>query len=174
LFVGHRKTGLQVYDVSDMARPKLVAENKSQGGVKRIALAGNVLLAGKVTGRNQSNVILIFDVTDPLRPQFVSKINGECNYGLAAKGDYFYAASYYAGSQWLFFDMTDIKKPKQIWKFRSYHPTGITVHGRYVYASSLSSITVFDAPVSGEGPRGGVALEFAGRRSTGKKTGRAR
>ena len=174
LFVGHRKTGLQVYDVSDMARPKLVAENKSQGGVKRIALAGNVLLAGKVTGRNQSNVILIFDVTDPLRPQFVSKINGECNYGLAAKGDYFYAASYYAGSQWLFFDMTDIKKPKQIWQFRSYHPTGITVHGRYVYASSLSSITVFDAPVSGEGPRGGVALEFAGRRSAGKKTGRAR
>ena len=141
---------------------------------KHPAVADDAELAGKVTGRNQSNVILIFDVTDPLRPQFVSKINGECNYGLAAKGDYFYAASYYAGSQWLFFDMTDIKKPKQIWQFRSYHPTGITVHGRYVYASSLSSITVFDAPVSGEGPRGEVTVEFAVHGSTGQKTRRAR
>ena len=159
LFVGHREKGLQVYDVSDMTKPERVAENGSKGGIKRIALAGNVLIAGRITGRNRSEWIDIYDVSDPLNPRFVSEIPGECNYGLAVKGDYMYAASYYAGSQWLFFDISDIKNPKQIWSWRGYHPTGVAIEGRYIYASCLASITVFDAPVSGEYPRGRVTVE---------------
>lgn len=164
LFVGHRKKGLQVYDVSDMTKPKLVAENGSQGGIKRIAVAGNVLVAGKVTGRNRSELINLYDISDALNPRFVSEIRGECNFGLAAKGDYFYAASYYHGSQWLFFDMKDIKNPKQIWSRRAYHPTGITVDARYIYASSLPSITIFDAPITSEAPRGRVTVSYTEKR----------
>lgn len=152
LFVGARE-GLLVFDVSDLAHPKRVAENRSRGNVGRLALAGDCLLAGTSGG------VSIFDVADPLDPQFVSFVSANAGNGLAARGDYFYTACYAWKGAYGFFEMSDVAHPKRVGSADAYHGTGITIGGRYVYGSALAYIAVFDAPVSSEEPRGWVTLE---------------
>jgi len=152
LFVGARE-GVLVFDVTDMAHPKRVAENRTYGSVGRLALAGDYLVAAVPGG------IAIYDVADPLDPQFVSFVRGNAGNGLAAKGDYFYAANYAWGGAYGFYEFSDPTQPKRVGSADAYHGTGIAVEGRYVYGSALSYIAVFDAPVSGEEPKGPVALE---------------
>ncbi len=133
----YRNGGFKLYDVSDRAKPKLIAFQKTHGiGVHRFDMDANYAYISTEAEGYVGNILVTYDIRNPARPQEVSKwwIPGQHVAGGEKKtwpgrqhrlhhtlrvGDRLYAGCWHGGVRIV--DVSDISKPKTIGAY-NYHP----------------------------------------------------
>jgi len=133
----YRNGGFKVYDVSDRAKPKLIAFQKTHGiGVHRFDMDANYAYISTEAEGYVGNILVIYDIRNPAKPEEVSKwwmpgqhlAGGEkptwpgrqhrLHHTLRV-GDRLYAGCWHGGVRIV--DASDIRKPKTIGAY-NYHP----------------------------------------------------
>lgn len=133
----YRNGGFKIYDVSDRAKPKLIAFQRTYGiGVHRFDMDANYAYISTEAEGYKGNILVIYDIRNPAKPQEVSKwwipgqhlAGGEKPTWLGRQhrlhhtlrvGDRLYAGCWHGGVRIV--DVSDICKPKTIGAY-NYHP----------------------------------------------------
>jgi len=133
----YRNGGFKIYDVSDRAKPRLIAFQKTHGiGVHRFDMDANYAYISTEAEGYIGNILVIYDVRNPAKPEEVSKwwIPGQHLAGgekptwpgrqhrlhhTLRVGDRLYAGCWHGGVRIV--DVADIRKPKTIGAY-NYHP----------------------------------------------------
>jgi hypothetical protein len=129
--------GFRIYDVSDRAKPRLVAFQKTGGiGVHRFDMdARHAYISTEMAGY-VGNILVIYDIADPARPQEVSRwwmpgqhiAGGETPAWVGKRnrlhhalrsGDRLWAGCWQAGLRVI--DVSDIRRPRTVGEY-NYHP----------------------------------------------------
>lgn len=134
---GYRDGGFKVWDVSDKARPREIAYERTHGvGVHRFDMDGRYAYISTEMEGYVGNILVVYDIADPARPTEVSRwwmpgqhvASGETPHwsGLRHRlhhamrfGDELWAAVWYAGIRVI--DASDIRNLKTVGSF-NYHP----------------------------------------------------
>ena len=134
---GYHEGGFRIFDISDKANPKLITHHKTHGfGVHRFDADANYAYISTEMDGYIGNILVIYDLADPARPQEVSRwwmpgqhlAGGETPTWRGYKnrlhhalrvGDELWAAVWHAGFRVL--DVSDITKPRCI-ASHDYHP----------------------------------------------------
>ncbi|MFT8246942.1 LVIVD repeat-containing protein [Roseomonas sp. BN140053] len=129
--------GFRVWDISDRARPRLLAHQRTGGvGVHRFDLDTRYAYISTEMPGYVGNILVIFDMADPSRPEEVSRwwmpgqhvAGGEVPtwpgqqhrlHHALRQGDTLWAAVWYAGIRAV--DVSDIRNPRTIGAV-NYHP----------------------------------------------------
>ena len=133
----YRNGGFKIYDVSDRAKPRLIAFQKTHGiGVHRFDMDANYAYISTEAEGYVGNILVIYDIRNPAKPEEVSKwwIPGQHLAGgekptwpgrqhrlhhTLRVGDRLYAGCWHGGVRIV--DVADIRKPKTIGAY-NYHP----------------------------------------------------
>ena len=129
--------GFKLYDVSDRAKPKLIAFHKTHGiGVHRFDMDENYAYISTEMPGYKGNILVIYDIRNPAKPAEVSRwwlpgqhiAGGEkpawpgrqhrLHHALRS-GDRLFAGCWHGGVRVI--DVSDIRKPKTIGAY-NYHP----------------------------------------------------
>lgn len=129
--------GFKIYDVSDKAKPKLLAYQKTGGkGVHRFDMDENYAYISTEMDGYQGNILVNYDLSDPTKPKEVSRwwMPGQHTAGGETPtwpgrqnrlhhalrfGDKMYAGVWHAGARVI--DVSDMGKPTTIGSY-NYHP----------------------------------------------------
>jgi hypothetical protein len=133
----YRNGGFRIYDVSDRAKPKEIAFQKTWGiGVHRFDMDASYAYISTEAEGYVGNILVTYDIRNPARPEEVSKwwIPGQHAAGGEKKtwpgrqhrlhhalrvGDRLYAGCWHGGVRIV--DVSDIRKPQTIGAY-NYHP----------------------------------------------------
>lgn len=143
---------LQVYDISDPARPDLVSEIRpgGDGYAYWLALSGEYLYVAGIVG------IHIFDVSNPTEPRRIGfQETPSLTMRLAVNDDYVYAADVQVeqqGDRQIYtsnlriIDVSDPESPQQVGIFGELdqYIYGITYHEGYVYLAAITKLIIVD------------------------------
>ncbi len=134
---GYDEGGFRIFDISDKANPKLIIHQKTHGfGVHRFDVDANYAYLSTEMAGYIGNILVIYDLADPARPQEVSRwwmpgqhlAGGETPSWRGYKnrlhhalrvGDELWAAVWHAGFRVL--DVSDITQPRCV-ASHDYHP----------------------------------------------------
>ena len=134
---GYDEGGFRIFDISDKANPKLIIHQKTHGfGVHRFDVDANYAYISTEMAGYIGNILVIYDLADPTRPQEVSRwwmpgqhlAGGETPSWRGYKnrlhhalrvGDELWAAVWHAGFRVL--DVSDITQPRCV-ASHDYHP----------------------------------------------------
>ena len=134
---GYRDGGFKVWDISDKARPRELVHQRTFGfGTHRFDMDANHAYISTEMEGYLGNILVIYDLKDPARPQEVSRWHMPGQHLAAGEkptwkgyknrlhhalrvGDEMWAACWHAGFRVL--DVSDITKPKAI-ASHDYHP----------------------------------------------------
>jgi len=134
---GYRDGGFKIYDISDKARPREIAYQKTFGfGVHRFDVDANYAYISTEMEGYIGNILVIYDLSDPSRPREVSRWHMPGQHIAAGEkpswrgyknrlhhalrvGDELWAAVWHAGFRVI--DVSDIAKPKTV-AAHDYHP----------------------------------------------------
>ena len=134
---GYDEGGFRIFDISDRAHPKLITHEKTHGfGVHRFDVDANYAYLSTEVEGYIGNILVIYDLADPARPQEVSRwwmpgqhlAGGETPSWRGYKnrlhhalrvGDELWAAVWHAGFRVL--DVSDITQPRCV-ASHDYHP----------------------------------------------------
>ena len=134
---GYDEGGFRIFDISDRANPKLITHQKTHGfGVHRFDVDANYAYISTEVDGYIGNILVIYDLADPARPQEVSRwwmpgqhlAGGETPNWRGYKnrlhhalrvGDELWAAVWHAGFRVL--DVSDITRPRCV-ASHDYHP----------------------------------------------------
>jgi hypothetical protein len=134
---GYADGGFRIYDVSDKARPKLIADHKTFGfGVHRFDVDERYAYISTEMEGYIGNILVIYDISDPARPEEVSRwwmpgqhlAGGETPSWQGYKnrlhhalrvGDELWASVWHAGFRVV--DVGDIARPRTV-AAHDYHP----------------------------------------------------
>src|SRR3954471_7249256 len=129
--------GFRVYDVSDRSKPRLVAFQKTGGiGVHRFDMDAHYAYISTEMAGYVGNILVIYDLADPTRPQEVSRwwmpgqyvAGGEKPHWPGRRnrlhhalrfGDRLWAGCWHAGLRVI--DVSDIRAPRTVGEY-NYHP----------------------------------------------------
>ncbi|MBI3936152.1 MAG: RNA polymerase subunit sigma-70 [Betaproteobacteria bacterium] len=131
------KGGFRVYDVSDKAKPKLIAFQKTGGiGVHRFDMDANYAYISTEMPGYIGNILVIYDIRNPARPEEVSRWwmpgqhvavgeqptwpgrRNRLHHALRS-GDFLWAGCWMAGAHVI--DVSDIRGPRTAGEY-NYHP----------------------------------------------------
>ena len=134
---GYDEGGFRIFDISDKTNPKLITHKKTHGfGVHRFDVDANYAYISTEMDGYIGNILVIYDLADPARPQEVSRwwmpgqhlAGGETPTWRGYKnrlhhalrvGDELWAAVWHAGFRVL--DVSDITQPRCV-ASHNYHP----------------------------------------------------
>ena len=134
---GFPRAGFRVWNISDIARPKLIAHEKTGGvGVHRFDVDERYAYVSTGWDGYAGNILVNYDVSDPERPREVSRwclpgqhvAAGETPEGppdiwhlhhAMRCGDHLWAGCFNAGLRVI--DVSDIRKPRTVGAY-NYHP----------------------------------------------------
>jgi hypothetical protein len=134
---GYSDGGFRIYDISDKTEPKLITHQRTHGwGVHRFDVDGRYFYASTEWEGYLGNIVVIYDIADPLKPTYVShwaipgqhvaagegphwiEDNWRVHHALR-QGDQLWVSGLWAG----FFavDISDIHAPRTL-AHHNYHP----------------------------------------------------
>jgi hypothetical protein len=160
---GYQNGGFKLYDVSDRAKPKLIAHRKTGGiGVHRFDMDADYAYISTEMEGYVGNILVIYDLRNPAQPEEVSRwwmpgqhlAGGEKPAWVGKRnrlhhalryGDELWAGCWHAGVRVI--DVSDIRKPKTVASY-NYHPP-----------FPEPSHTFMPVPFPIEGKRIGVAID---------------
>ncbi|MGF1630146.1 MAG: hypothetical protein ACFCUT_11810 [Kiloniellaceae bacterium] len=134
---GYRDGGFKVWDISDKAKPRELAHQRTFGfGTHRFDMDANYAYISTEMEGYLGNILVIYDLKDPARPQEVSRWHMPGQHIAAGEkptwkgyknrlhhamrvGDEMWAACWHAGFRVL--DVSDIAKPRVV-ASHDYHP----------------------------------------------------
>ena len=134
---GYSAGGFKVWDISDRARPQLLAHQKTFGfGVHRFDMDERYAYISTEMEGFLGNILVIYDLKDPARPEEVSRwwMPGQHTAGgekptwsgyrnrlhhTLRVGDHLWASCWHAGMRVI--DVADIRKPRTVGSY-DYHP----------------------------------------------------
>ena len=134
---GYSDGGFKVWDISDRARPRLLAHQRTFGfGVHRFDMDERYAYISTEMEGYVGNILVIYDLRDPARPEEIARwwMPGQHTAGgekptwsgyknrlhhALRLGDRLYASCWHAGLRVI--DISDIRKPKTIGAY-DYHP----------------------------------------------------
>jgi hypothetical protein len=174
---------IQVFDISDPQRPKLIAKAKGPTDMGSMqswsaGLFGDFLyLSGWHAGGGWGNFpgIRVYDVSNPLQPKphvLIHNIPADISVNSMASpqtfyviGDTLFVADYWTGLH--VFDIANLKERRDYkyiatlkdsdepWSGNSYC-TSVTGHGRYIYTTNFGRVDIWEISVPSDVPAGHI------------------
>src|SRR5688572_29450345 len=141
---GFPRGGFRVWDISDIAHPRLISHVKTGGvGAHRFDVDENYAYISTGMDGYGGNILIIYDVKDPARPREVSRwwlpgqhlAGGETPEGPSDTwhlhhamrcGDLLWAGCFNAGVRVI--DVSDIRKPRTVGAYNYHPPIGDPTH----------------------------------------------
>lgn len=140
-------SSINIFDISDLDRPKILEEVYTSGTVETLFNQGNVLFLGGTQGMH------IYDITNPEKPVFMSEFrHGKACDPVVVDGDYAYVtlrAGNACGdteSGLYIVDISDLKDPKLKVIYPMDDPYGLGIKGNRLFiCDGASGLKVYDS-----------------------------
>jgi hypothetical protein len=152
---------LRIVDISDLANPKLVGQNQTEGQAWSVAVAGHFAYVG-------ADALEVFDVSDPVNPRRIGSYSP--GGAVAVEGHRAFIANFQSGLHVL--DIFDPTLPHALGTTScAGYPRGLAVAGRLAYVSAQTynpnatgvGLQIFDVGLPVQESLPPLVIELSGR-----------